>query len=405
MTIRKIVLSTTCLVAGLSVLPAQAQVKVQTAAQPFKVVELQTTAQSEPNFAKFAPGVATKRTRLDYSVWDEALENVVLDFGPSTRRRSSRPDSSVGTRFTKGHTSPYRLEGSRVTFAYFNNDYREGLTEYRKDLQSIPSRLDITKLNRNEQLAYWFNLHNVAMIEQIALHYPVDGPSRIKLRINGEKVLLDQARFIEVDGEKLSLRDIRQNIVYANWNNSDVIYGFFRGDVGSPKMPRYAYERDNVMGLLDDNAEEFVNSLRGFHESYDKRQVSAIYEEARPFYFANWTPDLTAHLLKHAVRDTVAEVNSGKPFKVARYEDDIADLTAGNGLGTSGLAISGQGLMSAETQRLLAEVGEKQQELRRMGILKPRGGYVIIEDLYTDDTSSAPPPPQIVTGETGSDNE
>ena len=403
MTVRQFLTSTT-LLAAFAVTPASAQVKAQTIAQPLKVVELNSAQHGEPNFAKFRPAVATKRTRIDYSVWNEALANVVLDFGPSTRRRSSRPDSSVGTRFTKGHTSPYRLEGSRVTFAYFNDDYRDGLTEYRKDLQSLPSRLDITKLNKDEQLAYWLNLHNVAMIEQIALHYPVDGPSRIKLRINGEKVLLDEARFIEVDGEMISLRDIRQNIVYPNWNKSEVIYGFFRGNVGSPKMPRYAFERDNVHGLLDDNANEFVNSLRGFHESYDKRKVSEIYEEARPFYFANWTPDLTAHLLNHAERETVAEVNSGKPFKVDRYEEDVADLTAGNGLGTSGLAVAGQGLMSAETARLLAEVGEKQQELRRMGILKPRGGYVIIEDLYSD-TPTTQAPPEIVTEPTGTDPE
>jgi len=325
---------------------------------------------------------------LDYSIWDAALENVVLDFGPSTRRRARRPDPVVGTKFVRGHKSAYRLEGSRVTFSYLNDAYREGLREYRKDLESIATQVDITRFPKNEQLAFWFNLHNVALVEQIADAYPIDRPSNIKVRIDGVKTPLDEAKFMTVQGMKLSLRDIREKIVYENWSDPNVIYGFFRGNVGSPKLPRISYTSNEVEDMLAENATEFVNSLRGFHEASSARKISAIYEEAQPYFFPNWNSDLTSHLLEFAEREVIAEVNSGKPFKADRYDAIIADLSAGNRLGSSGNAIRGAGTLSFDTLRLLSEVEQKQRVLKKKGIIDPnlRRGFVTIEDMEPDET-------------------
>ena len=380
----------TGLAAALCCTAVSAQTIPKTVSQPYLVVELDQDAfHAGGNFEKFRPASSFKKTRLDYSLWDEALNNVVLDFGPSERKRAQKPRASVGSRFVKGHTSPYRLEGSRVTFSYIDDVYREGLTAYRKDLESIAERVNLPTLSRNEQLAYWFNLHNAALIEQIALAYPIDRPSNIKVKIDGKKALLDDAKFLTVMGENISLSDIRNEIVYKYWDDPRVIYGFFRGNIGSPRLPRAAYSSSNLDYYLDNNAEEFVNSLRGFHESYDKRNISSIYEEARSIFFPNFDRDLTAHLLKYAERDTVAEVKSGKPFKVDSYEDVIADLSAGRRLDSSGTPIAGGRMMSVETRRMLAEVEEKYRRLRADGVLQQNRGYVIIEDLLPENTDSS----------------
>ena len=121
-------------------------------------------------------------------------------------------------------------------FSYLDSQYKSGVSEYRKDLQDVGSNIDLTRFSRDEQLAYWLNLHNVAVIEQIALNYPVKTPRKIKIDINGNKVDLHDAKFITVKGVSLSLRDIREKIVYPNWDNPDVIYGFFHGDIGSPSV-------------------------------------------------------------------------------------------------------------------------------------------------------------------------
>jgi len=344
-------------------------------------------------FSRFTPQSKTKSTRIDYSVWDDALEFVVLDLGPSTRIRAPRPQASMGSRFIKGHKSAYRLEGSRFTYSYITDEYRAGLTEYRKDLQSLPSRLDITRLSRDEQLAFWINLHNVAMIEQIALAYPTQRPSNIKVKMNGQKVKLDEAKFIQVDGVAMSPKDIRTQIVYPNWNDANVIYGFYRGDIGSPMLPRYAYDAKNLEYTLDDNGYEFANSLRGFNRTLGHRNVSAVYEEAAPFYFPNWDRDLTAHLSTLVKDELKDDLNTGEPFRIDRYDTMVADLSGGRRLGSSGTSIGGQLNMSAETARLLGEVRKKQDVLRGRGEIgqQPKG-WVIIEDLYTEDPDTPSTP-------------
>ena len=337
------------------------------------------------SFTEFAPKAHSSNSKLDYEIWDEALKNVVLDLGPSTRQRASRPQTSVGTRMVKGHKSAYRLEGTRVTFAYINDEYKAGLIAYREDLEWVASNNDLTRLSRDEQLAFWFNLHNVALIEQIALNYPIDNPDRIKVEVDGQKVKMDEAKIINIRNRKLSLRDIREKIVYSNWADPNVMYGFYRGNIGSPGLPKTAFRGDNLDYLLGRSADEFVNSLRGFNSTTRTRYVSKIYDEAKQYYFKNWESDLPTHLLTHA-NDTVrAEVLTNKPIKIDKYDINIGDLSGGRRLGSSGLASYGDLGMSAETARLLDEVRKKQDFLRRNDMVKRKTGFVIIEELVPED--------------------
>jgi len=338
---------------------------------------------STPDFSVFTPNPKA-RTTLDYSIWDGALSKVVLDFGPSTRLRARRPSAITGTRFVKGHKSAYRLEGSRFTFEFIPDDFRQGLTEYRQDLQNIATEYDITTFSKNEQLAFWLNLHNVGYIEQIAHNYPVERPHRIKIKIEGEKYRIDKAPFIEIMGQRISLEDIRTKIVFENWNNDNVIYGFFKGEIGSPSLPSYAYTGENVDILLNQNADDFVNSLRGFNLGGSKKYVSKIYEEAEPYYFKSWETDLQTHLVKYANETVRAELQKPYPFKFDQYDNMIADISGGQRLGSSGSSLSYTGV-SYETARLLRELRQKRQYLRKRGIINDKKGYVIIEDLVPEE--------------------
>jgi len=367
----------------LAVMPAQAQNQ-----SGMLSVNASGGAAQTPTFMSsfdiFKPKPRTDMRRMDYQVWDDILGNIVVDFGMSSRIRSTRPQLSTGTRIVSGHTSPYRLEGSRVAFGYLNDNYRGALTEYREDLVNIANQLDISRLSRDEQLSFWFNLHNVAMIEQIAKHYPEDVPSTLLVSAKDSQVLLDDLKFIEIRGKQLSLRNIREDIVFSNWTNPVVIYGFFRGDIGSPRMLRFAFTASNLEYRLNGNANEFVNSLRGFHESRKARRVSKVYDEAKPFYFKDWPTDIESHLRQYAEGDALVELGAKKPFEFDRYETKIADLSGGYRK-ASGPYIQGGGNLSPETARLLNEVGQKQEIIRRRGGFSGRTqGFVIIEDIETN---------------------
>ncbi|EAQ27898.1 hypothetical protein NAP1_09897 [Erythrobacter sp. NAP1] len=277
-------------------------------------------------FAKFVPTTDPIRHRIDYEIWDFALKNIVISMGPSTRSRPYAEVPPVGTRIRQGHNSRYRLEGSMVSFSSFQTETIESFAEYRRDLESVGDKLDISTLPRNEQLAFWINLHNVALMEKIAAEWPVRQPHRIEV----DGVLLDSAKFITVAGVSMSLKDIRERIVFANWKSPKVIYGFWRGEIGGPALERMAYTGNNVGSLLDVAAEDFVNSLRGTQKRGDQLNVSRLYTEAAPFYFPDFENDLRAHLAEYANEEVAEILAETGVIRASIAEQDIADLAGGS---------------------------------------------------------------------------
>ncbi|MEM6907459.1 MAG: DUF547 domain-containing protein [Pseudomonadota bacterium] len=321
----------------------------------------------DPQFATFVPGTDPNDDRIDYSIWTEAMQNLVLSMGPSLRKSAGLPDPSFGTRRQYGHVSRYRLEGTRVIFSFFDDKVKASFSEYRRDLEATASKLDIQSLARNEQLSYWINLHNVAMVEQIAQAWPLRQPRELK--VGG--VPLDDAKFITVEGIKLSPRDIREKIVYPNWKDPMVIYGFWRGEIGGPSIQKEAFNAENVGGLLARGARDFVNSLRGTQKRGKTLEVSELYAEVAPFYFPDFEKDVRAHLDQYAteqVREILAKTNK---IKANINEHDIADLAGGvreptyQNITSNGSAISTR--IPQSMARLLAQRERKFEQIIRQG--------------------------------------
>lgn len=289
------------------------------------VIAQETRSTGDGRYATFAPSGTTIDHTIDYSIWDEAMKNLVISMGPSLRETAGSPPPSLGTRRQYGHVSRYRLEGSRIMFSFLDADIRASFAEYRRDLESVADQVDIQSLSRNEQLAYWFNLHNVAMIEQIANAWPVRQPREIEI----DGVPLDDARFITVEGIALSPRDIREKIVFANWRDPRVMYGFWRGEIGGPSIQREAFNSDNVTRLLDRGARDFVNSLRGTQKNGSTLEVNELFEEVAPYYFDDFETDVRAHIARYADEETQALLADTTRIRANVNEYDIADLAGG----------------------------------------------------------------------------
>lgn len=285
-----------------------------------------SAASADPRLAMFTPTSDPVRTKIDFEIWDYALKRIVLNMGPSSGEGAPRPDAQLGTRVKYGPQSRYRLEGSLALFRFFDDEVKASFTEYRQDLEQVAATVDIASLPRNEQLAFWINLHNVALMEQISKEWPVRQPRDIQLG----GVPLDDARFITLRGIPVSLRDIREQIVYRHWKDPKVIYGFWRGEIGGPQLQSYAFTGDNVGSLLDVAAADFINSLRGTQKLGDTLEVSTLYAEAAPFYFPAFETDVRAHLTKYAeprVAELLAETSG---TRASIFEHDIADLHGGS---------------------------------------------------------------------------
>lgn len=360
----------TCLMLTLFTAPTAAQ----------KPSNIATQAESEapdPAFARFVPSASPNANRIDYSIWDEALSYIVFRMGRSLRQDPGIPSPGLGSRRIYGHDSRYRLEGNRITFSLLNPKVIATFTEYREDLERTADLIEITSLGRNEQLAFWINLHNVAVIEQVALGWPVRQPR--ELQIDG--VPLDDARFITVRGVKMSPRDIRTRIVYPNWKDPRVIYGFFRGEIGGPSIQPDAFDGENVGTLLESGAHEFVNSLRGTQKSGVNLLVSRIYEEARPFYFRDWPTDLRAHVARFADDEVTAILNETSTVQANIYEADIADMAGGVREPTYSYITSDDRLVSFRIPQGMQRMLREHQEKVERAIRSNRRGTVTFSNI------------------------
>ena len=344
--------------------------------------------QSQPSTlnAHFAPRPSVK-TLLDFDTWDFMLSETVLYMGPSTRTRASRSRLELGTRITRSHTSPYRMEGNKVLYALMEKKVKAEMKAYAEELIEHGNRLDIPSLPRNEQLAYWINLHNAVLITTIVENYP--GPKRrptLIEPIKGSNTQLHDAKLFKIDNHALSLRDIREKIVFPNWKNKDVPYAFHLGYLGSPSMANVAYSGSDMRAHLARNAYEFVNSLRG----YDKGAMNPYIRDVSAWYYPGMTTELDSYFKKRMRPEVYAEYKS---HGIKTTNDDhltIADMTAGYGK-NSGMeryyanlqTTAYRSVLGTQIDEFLQDRAAKNLQLRNQAWF--RRGTVTIEDTPTDD--------------------
>jgi len=204
-----------------------------------------------------------------------------------------------------------------------NQQNQQTLHRIRARLENIPSVVPLQKFNRDEQLAYWLNLYNVTILDEIVKAYPVSDSEN--LLVGPDSILAKKT--LVVSGVPLSLNDIQFNILRQNYDNDPlVIYGLYQGVIGGPNIRKSAYTGKHVYNDLIENALEFVNSNRGT-ESKNSRvfRVSSYYQRSAE-YFPDFDKDLTEHLLTYLEGDERADLQQAKSIKPDIDDWTITDL-------------------------------------------------------------------------------
>ena len=74
------------------------------------------------------------------------------------------------------------------------------------------------------------------------------------------------------------------------------MYGLFYGSIGSPNIRTQPYTAENVWDHLQDNASEFINSIRGTQIWGKRLAISSHYARAAVL-FPDFDRDVKAHIL------------------------------------------------------------------------------------------------------------
>ena len=220
----------------------------------------------QKRFEAYDPGSSRK---LDHSPWDRLLKTYL--------REGKGPDAL-----------------NRVNYGALKSGGMAELKKYLSYLQSV----DVARLARPEQLAYWTNLYNAKTIEIVARNYPV--ASIRDIRLGGPFTVGPwKAKVVTVSGVKLSLDDIEHGIMRPIWRDARIHYAVNCAAYTCPNLEARAFTGDSLEAMLDKAARAYINSSRAIAINGSRVTASSLYQ----WYmgdFGGSAEQVLAHLRKYA---------------------------------------------------------------------------------------------------------
>lgn len=233
---------------------------------------------------------------IDHGIWDQWL------------RRFVQVDEDGIGKVAYGHVDP---RSATV------------LRRYLDDLQRVP----ISKLNRDQQFAYWVNMYNALTVALIIEHHPVDSIRDIDISpglfANGPW----GKKLMTVEGEELSLDDIEHRILRPIWQDPRIHYAVNCAAMGCPNLWPEAMTAENTEEYLDHGAIAFVNHPRGASVSDGDLTVSSIYHWFKED-FGDSDQGVIDHLKQYAKEDLAQALDGISRINDHEYDWSLNALGA-----------------------------------------------------------------------------
>ncbi len=212
-------------------------------------------------FAIFAKANPTETAPIDYMVWGDFVNKLVL--------------------FESGRAE-FAYRAIKQNAAMFLNDFVGAMQTLRPEL-----------LGKKEQLALWINLYNAQVVRETTRNYPVRS---VEALVNGP-AWADQT--IGISGVKLSLNDIRSNVLGRYFNDPRVLSALFIPARGGPMVQKKAYSGPTIDAQLDAAAAQYINQSGIVTVKGDVAYLSPVFTMNRMF-FGGEDARLIAHLKQFA---------------------------------------------------------------------------------------------------------
>ena len=163
---------------------------------------------------------------------------------------------------------------TRLRYGAVTRQDRSSLKGYLQYLQSVDTRT----LNRNEQLAFWFNLYNARTADIVLDNYPIRSIRQVKMKFTDFVGPFDDPAAVTVLGKPLSLNDIESGIVRPVWKDPRIHYALNCASYGCPNLAPQAWTAVNLDGRLNSAAYDYINSNRAVRRSVFGVHTSKIFK-------------------------------------------------------------------------------------------------------------------------------
>ena len=211
-----------------------------------------------------------------------ASANVAEKFSKFSAGSTTAVDHSAWDRLLKAYVKPDGTGLNRIDYAAFKNNDHKALKAYVKALEAT----QVSKLNKNEQFAFWANLYNAKTIDVVLDHYPVPSIRKITIKSSLLGFLKKsvgaggpwKTKIMNVGGEKLSLDDIEHGIMRPIFKDPRVHYAVNCASIGCPNLRTAAFTGANLETELNAGARDYINNARGVSVTGGKVTASSIYK-------------------------------------------------------------------------------------------------------------------------------
>jgi hypothetical protein len=193
---------------------------------------------------------------------------------PHDAASTTRIDHAAWTGFLRSHVVPSADGVNRVAYRRVAAPDRAALRAYIDRLTQVAP----TRLNRDEQFAYWVNLYNAVTVDTVLAHYPVQSIFDIKISPGLFAPGPWGKKLVTVESEPVSLDDIESRILRPIWRDSRVHYAVNCASIGCPNLRAEAWSAQAIDRQLDAAARAYANHPRGARVDGVKLTVSSIYE-------------------------------------------------------------------------------------------------------------------------------
>jgi len=155
--------------------------------------------------------------------------------------------------------------GGRVDYARFKNNQA-----FKAYLNAL-STADVTKLSRNDQLAFWVNAYNACTIQNVLNNPGMKRPTDVA-------GFFDRARF-NVARRSLTLNDIENSVIRPTFREPLIHFGLVCAALNCPPLIASAYTGNTVKAVLATNARRYLASTYNRFDATTKTlYLSKIFE-------------------------------------------------------------------------------------------------------------------------------
>lgn len=250
-------------------------------------------------------------------------------FSPYAAGSAKTVDHAVWDGLLKAHIKPDATGLNRFDYAGLKARGQDRLKAYITALQAV----DVAKLDRPEQFAFWSNLYNAKTIDVVLDHYPVASIRNISIN----EGLLGffkksagfggpwKAKILIVAGQKLSLDDIEHNILRPVFKDPRVHYAVNCASMGCPNLSDVAFTGANLEKQLDAGARAFVNHPRGIAVVDGKVTASSIYTWFQ-VDFGGSDAGVLAHVRKFAAPELSEKLKTVTSIGTYQYDWALNDI-------------------------------------------------------------------------------